>query len=260
MKSVAWKNTAHINNVPSELRTLMPKLIATYQDYYGQTLRAVYINGSAVRGEWKPGSDLDIVGFVSGDANPDDPKLAELLSGALQESSLPISHIDPFTITDAIRANPSPRIAYRLMIIALDGLRVWGEAIDLQTAVPSDPAEFCSRLYFDFKSASERYPLMVFDDSKAMQQRAKRVPKLVLRLANGIAVLKGAPFSSSYQTSLEHIRQWAPEWYDKAVQCYNMRTQAGTTAADRTLLLNTLTKLVVCAEKLGVTFAPTPKN
>jgi predicted nucleotidyltransferase len=254
MQQVTWKNTASTKNIPAQLHPLVSQIIKVYQDYYQANLRAIYLNGSLVRGEWKPGNDIDVIGFVTGNFARDDPQLAQLLAITLQGSGVKASNIDPLTITDAFRNNPTPRMLYRMMILSLDGVCVWGDKIDLPS-VPTDPVTFASRLYFDFKAASDRYSSMSFDGSKDILRRAKKVAKMVLRLANGIAVINGAPFSSSYVTSLQHIKQSAPEWYDQVIACYSLRQKPQLNAADFELLCATLNKLVAHTESLGITFA-----
>jgi len=256
MKPVSWKNTAGLDNIPDTLQPLVARLIKFYQNYYGSQLKAVYMNGSVVRGEWKPGHDIDVMAFVRGEADADDTEVASRLQTILRESGAPISHIDSFTMSDALRRNPRPRPQYRLMTIALDGARVWGKEIELHNVVPSDPAQFAAALYFDFKNAYHKYLAMTFNDSPEMIKRATRLTKMVPRLANGIAVMHGAPFSSSYTTMLEHIKQWAPEWYKKAQTCFAMRKQSVITAADIAMMLATLGELIDEAERLGTTFAP----
>ncbi|MGC1176856.1 MAG: nucleotidyltransferase domain-containing protein [Candidatus Saccharimonadales bacterium] len=243
--------------LPPALQPLVEQLIVLYRKHYGDNLTAIYINGSATRGDWKPGSDIDIIGFTKiQDAQADKSFFKALPDIRKDITSEDIVEIEALTIGEMEFKLNKPKIIYRLMILALDGTCIWGTPYDFSFAVPANPQEFVSRINLTYKNSwlKNTTTRRAYQHPEGLHGWTKRSAKAGVRLAHGIAMLHGAPFEASYAAKLRSIKQFTPELYERACECEALRHKAIFTYDDFELLQKIVGDFIQQSEQLGVIF------
>ncbi len=246
----------HTNKQPlsRHIQNLLDRIVATYKGCYGNNLVSVYFNGSVARGEWKAGSDIDVIGFVRQQDFDADKLREQALLELFEDYKAEFSAIEALTIAESQFNGSNPKTNYRLMIMELDGTCLWGQSYDFSFAVPKNAVDFVSRLNATYKNSHIKNKTRAYTNPEGLGGWTKRLAKMGVRLAHGIAMLWGAPFEASYAAKLGYIKQFAPELYDRAMICEKLRHNERFTMEQFELLQGIVGNFIQISEQQGVTF------
>jgi len=207
-----------ISIIPAPLQAIVREVVECYR-FHHRDLRAVYLIGSIAIGEWQPGvSDMDIVGItdVQPDIRSENGRRQELASMD-QRHSL-ITFVDNAVLSLRILNDvPDQLTTGRARLIAISGVHVWGEAVDLRSYLPSvgvmarervARAELLMRKY----RAGDLIEPFLRDERLLIRSCAKAA----MRVLSSIAILRGGLFYTSPRQTYLTVERLVPEGHELA--------------------------------------------
>lgn len=209
MKSTEWiEPEGSIDNIPKVLEPIIESTIEICKNSFGDTLYAVYVHGSAARGDWQFGkSDIDTVVFVTSRPNDSSNESYKKLIGELSDTQSLVPYIDAHAIVMP-ELHDTKNIGSIITLQAC-GVCVWGKAINLTTYLPNKTAAIAAYVANMKKRVK---------DSISSQRNSANPPLLSRRLAKfGIrtlvygAVSNGAKLKTSLDDQIDLIEEYLPE-------------------------------------------------
>lgn len=200
-------------NVPEQLDAILAHVIASYQKHHPD-LRAIYVVGSVVNGEWLSGiSDLDVIGITEAlpTTDSENNRREELVAFGEQVSQ--ISFIDTTVLSlTKLRTNPDALSLGRARIIAVSSLRIWGEVVDFSEHFPT-VVEMARQRIVRAEALMRKYRSgdLIEPFRRNEQLLVRSCAKAAMRVLSSIAILRGALFYTSPFQTFETVQQFVPE-------------------------------------------------
>lgn len=230
-RAYVLRNEQSPSVIPSNVAVILDDVINELVRICGSSLSAVYLEGSVGRGDFRPGkSDIDIVAILSSPLTPQKdtirnrirPGIAARYAGQILDISMPLlSEIDANLRTQ--------------FILATDGLLLHG-----QTYVPASPLPVTYQevvrilavpLLSRVDEAHGAIDAIDRGESVDVARVSRWFSKQVLRLAFGIALLRGAEYSSRLSDAADAIEDVVPELGGIAKDLMRYDTQTATDKA-----------------------------
>lgn len=206
------------DNIPQQLRPLLGRVIEVYLESYGEALTAIYVHGSAVRGDWQPGkSDLDTVAFTSRPM-PEEAyaQRRELIDGINKSQDL-VTYVEAYVVDMSELSNGNRESS--ILTLAACGVCVWGKPIDFTRYLPSK-REILDHFVRRKEDRIKKYKEGALDPSSTNNAvlLTRRYAKQGIRTLACIAVSRGALLHTGLTKQLEDIHEFAVEHLRLAVE------------------------------------------
>ncbi len=204
------------DNIPKDVKEVIDRVAQSFLRLHGDKLVSVYAHGSTVRGDFdQTVSDIDLAIITSeaGDSQELIDEEGQLLArlGADSEYRLDISTRD----IQEFEAGSRPMNA---AILAASGACVYGQEINFANFAPTDRLEFVEAVTTFY--LREQDIVRSLDLKERESKSVRRIQKFTVRVLFALAVLEGAPFTTSRPKQLGLIQEYAPTYSISAEDTY----------------------------------------
>lgn len=193
-------------NIPEVLKPLVDKTIQAYLDSHADDLVAIYVHGSAVRGDWQAGkSDLDTCCIIKKISDEERYEKRRKLIDEINQSQDVVPYVEAYAMpteelgTDGRKGDT--------VSLAATGVCVWGEPIDFAPYLPTTE-EFTNNF---IKSKRKYLNDLVIAEIKSREQVSRRTAKFAVRTMTCVALLRGAELSTAFTDQIKMIEKYVPE-------------------------------------------------
>jgi predicted nucleotidyltransferase len=196
-----------IEKIPKELAELPLQVWNEMRSIFGDTLLGLYGSGSWVRGEMRTDSDIDFYYIVKTKLTSGQEKALD----DLKTSLLTTWHTRSVKDLDIkpIYADTMDHwhMIVRRVILEVDGCHMFGSNIPGDTFSQYTTLTIAKSFSILFSEIFKA--LRLYDENEVVRKRARRLlSKIVLRCMDWVAILHGAPLSSSIPLYVNDIKNY----------------------------------------------------
>jgi predicted nucleotidyltransferase len=244
-------NDTSKENVPVELLILVDEVKAVYKQISGDKLVAIYLAGSIPRGQFRSGkSDADFYAIVNIPKNSDSVKAIKekLLKLGKKWIQRGVTNVDSKILyLEEINHTKNRRTAF---IIQTDAICIYGQPVDLSFSIPENVIDLATLMN---KLAKIRLRKIENRLSSGLSQEKdiRRITKLTIRCAYGLALLAGAPYAPDYTIYQREIEKFVPELSEKIKRQIALSESSNIPTIEMVVIAHSIIKL---AENKGIIF------
>jgi predicted nucleotidyltransferase len=244
------ENRTSLEKIPEELRLLVDEVVEVYKLVFGESLTAVYLAGSIPRGQFRAGkSDADFYAVIDEQRNLDlkkvfKEKLNELNKKWVQKG---VTSIDGDVLYfNELKNDKNLRTAF---ILQTDAVCVYGKPIDLSFAVPESALDLATLMNKLAKIRLRKIENRLIEGT-SQKKDIRRITKLTLRCAFGIALIEGALYTPEYSQYQIEIDKYVPELSENIKRLLALSNNSIPTQE----MINIAKSAIDIAEKRGIKF------